>query len=309
MTGRVPQPESDAALAELLAEVRRIEVQSRRMVTDVVAGGWASVFRGSGIEFERVREYVPGDDPRRIDAHATQRWGRPFVRTYVDEREQPVWFVLDLSASMLAGFGALSARQMAARVGACLAFAAVRNDDKVGLLAFGGTSIFRVEPRKGLSHVLRIVRDMLALPTARGGTRAGDALAMLAGRARRHAVVFVLSDFFDPPDERAWALAARHHDLVAVRIEAPEESDPPRVLLDTFDPESDRRRVLDFRHAGVRAAHARRRDERRAANDAVWNRAGVDRIEVPVPRVRHRNDVAGPILSFFHMRQARGAKR
>ena len=160
-------------LPELLAEVRRIEAQSNRLVTGVMAGGYQSVFRGAGIEFDEIREYVDGDDPRAVDWNVTARTGRPFIKEYVEERERTLLFVLDLSASMTAGFAAWSARQMAARVCACLALSAIKNDDKVGLIAFSRDIDKFVPARKGIRHVLRIVRDCLALP----GSSAETALA------------------------------------------------------------------------------------------------------------------------------------
>src|SRR6187399_439244 len=156
--------ERDVELTELLKEVRRIEVQSRRLVTSVMAGGYTSVFRGSGVEFDDVREYVEGDDPRSVDWNVTARVGRPFVKKYVDERELTVLFLLDLSASMTGGFGPWSARQTAARVCACLALSATRNGDKVGMVAFSDRVDRYVPAQKGVGHALRIVRDALALP-------------------------------------------------------------------------------------------------------------------------------------------------
>ena len=139
----------EVELKELLAEVRRIDVLARRLVTDVMAGGYSSVFRGSGIEFDHVREYADGDAQRSVDWNVTARVGRPFVKTYVDERELTVLFLLDLSGSMGGGFGVLSARQIAARVCGCLALAAIRNNDKVGLIGFSDTVDRYVPPKKG----------------------------------------------------------------------------------------------------------------------------------------------------------------
>ncbi len=153
----------DDELAQLLAEVRRIDVQASRLVTSQIAGEYTSVFRGSGLEFDGVREYEEGDDPRIVDWNVTARTGRPYVKKFIDERELTVFFALDLSASMGGGFGVWSARQTAARICACLAFAAIRNNDKVGLIAFSDEVEKYVAANKGTGHVLRIVRDCLAL--------------------------------------------------------------------------------------------------------------------------------------------------
>jgi uncharacterized protein (DUF58 family) len=160
---RNPPEDTEVELAELLEEVRRIEAQSNRLVAGVMAGGYSSAFRGSGIELDRIREYVDGDDPRSVDWNVTARIGRPFIKEYVEERDRTLLFLLDLSGSMAGGFGVWSARQMAARICGCLALSAIKNDDRVGLIAFSGTVDKFVPPRKGIRHVLRIVRDCLAL--------------------------------------------------------------------------------------------------------------------------------------------------
>lgn len=305
--------EPDTDLAAVLEEVRRIDVQSRRLVTDLMAGGYGSVFRGAGIEFEGVREYVEGDDPRSVDWNVSARMGRPFVRTYTDERELTVAFVVDLSASMRGGFGALSARQTAARVCACLALSANRNDDKVGLVAFSAGVDRYVPPKKGVGHVLRILRDCLALPGAEGPSDAASALGFATRVLRRRAIVFLVSDFlFDRGGDRAWtdalALCARRHDVIAVRVLPPELDPPGGGLTRLRDPESGRTTVADWGSPRVRAAYA--------AAVAAWRdrvadrirRAGADRMDVPVPRVPDRDAIARPILRFFRMRELRGAK-
>ena len=180
-------------LAELLEEVRRIEVQSRRLVQEVIAGGYSSVFRGAGIEFDEVREYVPGDDPRSVDWNVTARTSRPHVKKYVDERELTLVFLLDLSPSMSGGLGRWSARQAAARLAGCLALSAVRQGDKVGLIAGGDRVECYVPPGKGSGHALRVIRDCLALPAAGAASDLVPLLEMAAGVLRRHAILFLLS--------------------------------------------------------------------------------------------------------------------
>ena len=209
--------ESGRDLADVLAEVRRIDVQTRRLVDDVMAGSYLSVFRGQGIEFDTVREYVEGDDPRAVDWNVTARVGRPFVKTYMDERELPVLFLLDLSASMESGSAVWTARQTAARVCACLALSATRNGDKVGLVAFSDHVESFVAPRKGVAHAWRVVRDCLALPARADGTDLAGALDFVGRVARRRAIVFVLSDFLADGWQRALAVCGRRHDLFFFR--------------------------------------------------------------------------------------------
>lgn len=296
-------------VAELLKEVRRIEVQSKRLATDVMAGGYVSAFRGAGVEFDEVREYADGDDPRSIDWNVTARMGRPFVKKFVEERDLTVLFLLDLSASMTGGFGIWSARETAARVCACLGISATKNGDRVGLVAFGHAVERYVPPKKGLGHALRLVRDTLALPATEGPTDAGPALEFAAHAIRRRAVVFFVSDFLHDGWQRPLTLCARRHDVVAVRLLAPELSLPSTGLLRVEDPETRTMTVIDTGSARVREAYARRAASHRARTEADLARAKVDLMDVPVPRAPGKDLVAGPILRFFRMRELRGMKR
>lgn len=299
----------EAELAELLAEVRRIEVQANRLVSGVMSGGYSSVFRGSGVEFDEVREFAEGDDIRAVDWNVTARTGRPFVKKYVDERELTVVFLLDLSASMTAGFGVWSARQMAARVCGCLALSAVRNNDKVGLVAFSADVDKYVPPKKGSAHALRIVRDCLALPASSAGTDLAPALNFVGRVLRKRAIVFVVSDFLAAGWERPLSMCARRHDVIAVRLLAPELAAPEGELLRLRDPETGTTDVIDWTSPRVRAAYDARVAAWRARCDEALRRAGVDCMDVPLPRTRHKDAIAGPILTFFRMRELRSSKR
>ena len=296
-------------LAEILAEVRRIDMHTRRLVDEVMAGSYLSVFRGRGVEFESVREYAEGDDPRAVDWNVTARMGRPFVKTFVDERELPVLFVVDLSASMDAGFGLWSPRQAAARLCACLGLAAVRNGDKVGLVGFSeGVDVF-VPPKKGTAHALRIVRDVLALPAGDATTRLGPALRFAAGAVRRRAILFVLSDFLTDGWQRPLTVCARRHDVVAVRLQPPELELPDMGLVRLRDPERGMTRVVDASNPRVRDAHAECVRAWRTRTEQALRRARVDLMDVDLPRIRRPNQIAGPILKFFRMRQLRRDRR
>ncbi|MEM7198861.1 MAG: DUF58 domain-containing protein [Planctomycetota bacterium] len=305
------EPEGADSLQELLREVRQIEVQSKRLVTGAMAGGYASVFRGAGIEFDEVREYADGDDPRMVDWNVTARVGRPFVKKFVDERELTVLFALDLSASMTAGFGAWSARQMAARVCACLALSAVRNHDRVGLIACSDTLDAFVPPKKGTVHALRIVRDCLALPGSQLRTDLVPALEAAARLVRRRAVVFVVSDFLCAGWERAMTLCARRHDVIAIRLLAPEVAGAPRGLgvARLRDPETGADTLVDWRSREVCEAYAARTAAWRAETRDALRRARVDVMDVPVPRDRDRDAVVRPLLRFFSSRAARDVQR
>jgi uncharacterized protein (DUF58 family) len=309
-----PTPDHEAELAELLQEVRQIDVQSRRLVADVMSGGWHSVFKGAGLEVHDVREWAEGDDPRAVDWSVTARMGRPFVRTYVEEREQTVVFLLDLSASMTGGLGVWSLRQAAARMVACLALAAVRNGDKVGMVGFAAGVEKFVRPEQGLPHALRLVRDSLALPARSGTTDPSAALDLVARTLRRRSVVFLVSDFLggaSPGGGASLALGrcARRHDVVAVRLVAPEAEPPEAGLVEALDPESGRRVLLDLSSNRVRVAWRARTAAWRERTDRELKRRGVDVMDVRVPRTAGRDALARPILAFFRMRELRGLKR
>ncbi len=292
----------------LFAQIRRIQVRTNRLVTEVMAGGYSSVFRGSGIEFDEVREFADGDDPRAVDWNVTARTGRPFVKKFVEERELTVLFVLDLSASLrFGGVGAAAKRprEAAAEFCACLALAAARNHDRVGLIAFSDRIERFVPASKGSRHILRLIREALALQAAGTGSQLGAALEYAGRVQRKRAVVFVISDFLAVGDfARPLALLARRHDVVAVRVLAPTTVELPAAgLLHLRDLETGRAQWIDTSSPRVRAAHALRMRSWREELLGVLRRAKVDLLEVRTDR-----SVADPIVAFFRMRELRGAR-
>lgn len=297
---------------EILAQVRRIQLRTNRMVTDVMSGGYVSVFRGSGIEFDEVREFTEGDDVRSVDWNVTARTGRPHIKKYMEERELTVLFLLDLSAST--GFGSTqrnernrTVRETSAEFCACLALAASRNNDKAGLIAFSDRIELYVPAKKGPRHVLRLIREALAQRATGNGTDLALALDYAARVQRKRAVVFVVSDFLVDPArfERALRLVAKRHDVVAARIIDPATWELPRAgLLHLRDLESGGARWVDTGSRRVRDAHAaavRNHDEKLRAD---FRRAGVDALDVWTHR-----DVGEPIVRFFRMRELRGGRR
>lgn len=292
---------------EILKQVRRIQVHTSRLVTDVMAGGYNSVFRGSGIEFDEVREYTDGDDPRSVDWNVTARTGRPYIKKFVEERELTVVFLLDLSLSMRAGFERRSAREAAAEFCACLALSAIRNNDKVGFIAFSDRVEKYVPPKKGIGHVLRIVRDCLALESAGRATDFTPALEFTGHVLRRRAIVFLVSDFLgDQNYERALNILGRRHDLIAARMLTSDlnlaQNPAARGLLRIRDMETGAEQLCDFSSRAVRDQYQQNVNTWQRTLDERLRRARIDSIPVPVAL-----PVVEPILRFFRGRELKAA--
>ena len=294
--------------AALRAQVHRIDIHARRLADEVMAGHYRSVFRGQGLEFDALREYVEGDDPRAVDWSVTARKGRPFVKTYVDERELPVLFVVDGSASMAGRPGENTPRDVAAHTVALVAFNALRNADKVGLVTFGAGVRSYVPPKKGRSHALRLVRDCLSLPQTGRSADLARASRFAARTLRRRALVVVVSDFL----EHDWALAlaalSRQHDVVATRLLLPELDNPPRALVRARDPETGRMSWVDGRSARVRRAWDARVAAWRARTDRDLRRAQVDVLDVDLAAPCDLGALAVRWMAFFRSRQRRGGR-
>ncbi|MBL8724738.1 MAG: DUF58 domain-containing protein [Planctomycetes bacterium] len=312
----MPPPASEG-LAVVLQEVRRIEAETRRLVTDVLAGGYRSTFRGAGIEFADVREYVEGDEPRRIDWAVTARMGRPFVKRFVEERELTVVFAVDTAPSLDAGFGAWSPRQAAARFCALLGLLAIANNDRIGLCAGAAEALRFVPPKKGAGHVLRVVRDTLCLRPDGPAAPLG-ALARATGKhLRRRTIVFLLSDFlgFAAGGATAAALqaelarAARRHDLIAVWLQPPEWQAPPRRRWLGLAPDGGSLARVDAAHGPVRALLQERWRALRAQVLDGLGRAHIDCIEMPLGAAPDPQVLAAPLQRFFRMRELREARR
>ena len=269
---------------ETLRKIRRIEIRTRRSVNDVFAGRYHSVFKGQGMEFQEVREYVPGDDIRSIDWNVTARTGAPFIKKFTEERELTVMLLVDVSASNRFGSTPQLKRDLAAEVAAVLAFSAIANHDRVGLILFSDKVEKHVPPAKGPTHVLRVVSEILAAKPTSPRTDLAPALEYLNHVVRRRSVAFLISDFIAPPCDRLLRVSARRHDLVGIVVGDKRESAlPPVGFLDFEDAETRRRILVDpppapTRHALLARQTARRetllRRLRAARSDAIELHAG-----------------------------------
>src|SRR5438094_2263644 len=221
--------------AEILKKIRTLEIKTRGLVETAFAGDYHSVFKGRGMNFEDVREYQPGDEIRAIDWNVTARLGTAYVKKFTEERELTVILVVDVSASGNFGSTTQSKRELAAEVACLLAFSAIRNNDKVGLLLFTDRVELFIPPKKGRSHTLRIIRDILFFEPQGRGTEPGFALDYLNKIVTRRAVVFFISDFQAPDFSRALAVTGRRHDFIAIRIEDEREKVLPNIGIITLE--------------------------------------------------------------------------
>jgi uncharacterized protein (DUF58 family) len=286
---------------EILQKVKRIEITTRSMVRDTFAGRYESIFKGRGMEFDEVREYQPGDDIRTIDWNVTARTGWLHVKKYVEERELTVLIVFDASGSFDFGTSERLKRELAAEIGAVLAFAAIRNNDKVGLLIFTDEIETFVPPRKGSKHVLRIIREILHFRPHSKGTDIAQSLQYAMRVIKRHSVMFCISDFRDKGYEGAITVANRKHDVVAITITDPKEVEIPKIgLLEVEDGETGERTILDFRSEKAARDFRRVAADVEAARRAILNRAKVDQIDLRTDR-----DYVEPLVKFFQERQRR----
>jgi len=286
---------------EVLDKVRRIEIKTRRLVTDALAGEYHSIFKGRGMEFSEVREYQFGDDIRTIDWNVTSRTGALHIKKFTEERELTVLLMLDASGS--ADFGSRNRfkREVAAEVGALVAFSAIKNNDRVGAIVFTDRVEMFIAPRKGRAHVLRVIRDLLYFEPSGVGTDLSSAAEYLNRITRKRAVVFLLSDFQASSFHKPLRVAARKHDLISVFLADPLELDIPSIgLLELEDAESGERLLLDTsRREGIRSFQKAERARLERLKSELTG-MGVDTIDIRTDEPYDR-----PLLRFFEMRSRR----
>jgi uncharacterized protein (DUF58 family) len=289
---------------EILKKVRQIEIRTNREVTDALGGQYHSVFKGRGMEFEEVREYLPGDEVRSIDWNVTARFGHPFVKKFKEERELTVMLVVDVSASGQFGSVRQTKNELAAELAAVLAFSAIRNNDKVGLIMFTDRIEKYVPPKKGRGHVLRVIREILAFQPKGRGTNLEKALDYLTNVQPRRAVTFVVSDFqVDDEDavRKKLRVASKRHDVVALSLRDPREDELPAVgLMELRDAETGERALVDTFNRKVREEFALKALLRLEALRRLLRSASVDHVEI-----RCEADYMLPLIKFFRMRERR----
>lgn len=315
-------------LTELLESVRRIEVRTNRLVNDTMVGAYLSRFKGRGMDFEELREYIPGDDVRDIDWNVTHRLGRPFVKRYREERELAAVLAVDVSGSSSFGSASRTKREFAAEIAATLAMSAAKNGDKVALLLFTDQVELFIPPRKSRRHILRIVRELLMFKPRRRGTDISSALVFLNYVLHRRAIVFLLTDFLHSfgVENSGWSsrfslspntlkrelqqdrdvitelgLTNTRHDVVCLHLHDPRESELPDAGLVTIeDAETGELLELDSVRRGVRERYAAVNAERLAELDVALIRTGVDTL-----RLKTTEPFAPVLQRFFEIRRGR----
>ena len=286
---------------ELMKHVRRIKVVTAKLVDEHISGEYHSVFKGRGMEFDEVREYIPGDDVRSIDWNVTARMGHPFVKRFCEERELTIMFLVDISGSMCFGSVSRSKAEVAAELTCMIALSAIKNQDKVGMILFSDRIEGFIPPRKGRTAAMRLVREVLAAGETRRPTDMAGALQFLNKTQKRKAVVFLVSDFLSGGFESELRVTARHHDLICCSISDPRESSLANVgLLEIIDPETGELSEIDTGSGEVNeyfSAKARSEEEALAGQ---FKRLKMDSLRISTDRA-----FVDDVRRLFYLRQRR----
>lgn len=288
---------------ELMAQIRRIQIRTNRMVDEILAGQYKSVFKGQGMEFKEVREYVPGDDVRAIDWNVTARTGHPQVKLLEEERELTVMFLVDASGSGRFGSGERFKNELAAEVCAVMAFSAIKNNDKIGLLIFTDEVELFVPPGKGRKHVLRVIREVLYFKPKGVKTDIATALHYLNRVTKRRAVVFLISDFMAEGYETALRIASRRHDLIAATVDDPREATLPDVgLVSVRDSETGKEALVDTSDPAAQKIYREAAEKRIQERSELFRRNKID----VIPLITE-GEYIDQLYKFFRMREKRSA--
>ncbi|MFK7991782.1 MAG: DUF58 domain-containing protein [Sandaracinaceae bacterium] len=286
---------------ELIKKLRKIEIRTSKLANDQLAGGYHSVFKGRGMAFSEVRQYQPGDDVRFIDWNVSARMNETYVKVFTEEREMTVMLLVDLSGSERFGSVARPKVETVAEVSALLAFSAIKNNDRVGLVLFTDRIEKFVPPKKGKGHVMRVVTEILNARPEGEGTDLGTALDLLGRVTRRRSVAFLVSDFIASEFERPLRIASKKHDLIPVQVVDPREEELPDVGYALFeDLETGDVVEIDTSDAKVRAAYRRRVSKQRQKREEMFRRLSVDHITVNT-----HTDYVRPLNDLFRRRARR----
>ena len=286
---------------DILKKIQQIQIHTRRLVSEAFVGEYHSVFKGRGMEFDEVREYQPGDEIRTIDWNVTARMGRPFIKRYVEERELTVMLLVDVSAS--GNFGSIKhlKNEVATEICAILAFSAIKNNDKVGMIMFTDKIEKFIPPKKGPKHVLRVIRELLCAQPTGKGTNISVALEYLNKITHRRTISFVVSDFIANDYAHALRIANKRHDMIAITIVDPREQELPNVgFVELRDAESGEILLLDTADSLARREFGALNNRRRQEQSRLFRSMGVD--EILINTNRHHVE---PIVRFFRIREKR----
>lgn len=286
---------------ELLKQVKQIEIKTRGVVNEVFSGEYHSVFKGRGMEFSEVREYQVGDDIRTIDWNVSARFGHPFIKIFEEERELTVMLLVDLSGSLVFGSVDKTKQQIAAELSAILAFSAMKNNDKVGLILFTDQIEKFVPPRKGKSHVLRIIREIVSFEPQGNKTDIKGALEYFNLSVKKKSIAFLLSDFIDDGYEKILKVVSKKHDLVNIHLEDPREKELLKGGLIKFrDAETQEIRYLDTSNKNVQNHFKNKLSEREQFQNNLFKKSRVDLIKINTSQSYVR-----PLIDFFKLREKR----
>ncbi|HEY8786498.1 MAG TPA: DUF58 domain-containing protein [Candidatus Limnocylindria bacterium] len=286
---------------EVLRVIKQVEIKARILADEALVGTYRSVFRGSGLDFEEVREYEPGDDIRSIDWNVTARMNAPYIKKYREERELNIYLAVDVSSSAWFGTGSVSKRELAADVAALLAVTALHNNDRVGLVLFADGVREFLPPREGRHHLLHVIRELLYAEPRRSRTEIASVADYLANVTKKRNVVFVISDFLDVDFEAPLRALGHKHDVIALMLNDPRELELPSVgLVALEDAESGRVGYVDTSDPAVRERFARTARERRAQRLRTFSRMGVDRADLSTDR-----PYVPALLALFNARSRR----
>jgi uncharacterized protein (DUF58 family) len=284
---------------EVLQKVRHIEIKTKRIVDSIISGGYHSAFKGKGMEFSEVRGYIEGDDVRTIDWNVTARMGDPYVKKHVEERELTVMLMVDASAS--GNFGSVNKfkGEIAVELCALLAFSAIKNNDRVGLIIFTSDVELYIPPKKGKNHVLHVIRELLFFKPAQSGTNIAEALKFLNRVQTKKAVTFLVSDFFAPPFDAALRIASKRHDLITITINDPREMFfPDSGLIELEDAETGATVLVDSGSKQFRLLYQQEMQRRHSLISNLFKTSGIDEI-----RISTETGYVDPLVHFFKKRE------